>query len=333
MYPITKISALKNTENELRAVLDFHALWYNNQTTIEVNTSGSTGKPKQITIEKEYMLSSARATNKFFNLTENLTATISLSANNIAGMMMLVRVFDSKMKLIVTPTSTTFYEDIDQEIDFAALVPLQITQLIKSDKRDFFKCIIIGGAPISHSLEENIIISGLNCFATYGMTETLSHVALRQLSTRKEPFSALDGIDFTSENGQLVINAPRLGIANMKTNDVVELLDSKHFNWLGRVDFAINSGGKKFHPEIIEAKIKTIISCELIVFGQPHEQLGEQICLVVEAPTVDTIKLRMQLIEILDEHEIPRLIYFTPNFNYLNNLKIDRKETLINLKL
>jgi O-succinylbenzoic acid--CoA ligase len=333
MYPITKISALKNTENELRAVLDFHTMWYNEQTTINVNTSGSTGKPKSICIEKKHMLSSARATNRFFNLTEILTASISLSANNIAGMMMLVRVFDSKMKLIVTPTSTTFFEDIDEDIDFSALVPLQITQLIKSDKRDFFKCIIIGGAPISYSLEENIILSKLNCFASYGMTETLSHVALRKLSELKESFSALEGIDFNSENGQLVINAPRLGVNNMKTNDVVELLDSKHFNWLGRVDFVINSGGKKFHPEIIEAKIKTIISCELFIFGQPHEQLGEQICLVLEELNLDTIKLRIQLIKILEEHEMPRLIYFAPKFNYLHNLKIDRKKTLINLKL
>jgi O-succinylbenzoic acid--CoA ligase len=333
MYPITKISALKNTENELRAVLDFHTMWYNSDTTINVNTSGSTGKPKSISIEKKHMLSSARATNSYFNLTDTLTACISLSANNIAGMMMLVRVFDSNMKLIVTPTSTTFYEDIDQVIDFAALVPLQITQLIKSDKRDFFKCIIIGGAPISHSLEENILATGLNCFATYGMTETLSHVAVRKLSKLKEPFSALDGIDFTSENGQLVINAPRLGVANMKTNDAVALLDSKHFNWLGRVDFVINSGGKKFHPEIIEAKIKTIFSCELFIFAQPHEQLGEQICLVLEEATLDLVKLKMQLSEILEEHEMPRLIYFTQNFNYFSNLKIDRKNTLTNLKL
>lgn len=305
--------------------------WLDQNPFIEVNTSGSTGKPKQILIEKNRMLQSAAMTANYFQFKKPQTALLCLPVDYIAGKMMIVRAFFSQLDLICTQPSSNPFAELDKKhIDFAPLIPMQLQEVTSTD---IIRKILLGGAPLNPVLEERIQTFSSDIFQGYGMTETLSHVAIRRVngSGKSNVYNALEGIYFETDHLDcLVIHAPFLNKA-VTTNDVVELLNDHSFLWKGRRDYVINSGGIKLFPEEIEKKLFSFIKEQFFIAGIPDTKFGEKVHLFIESEPYEKNKLSAlneKMIDGLEQYEKPRDIIFLKKFVYTENGKINRKETI-----
>ncbi len=304
--------------------------WHSDTDEIIVKTSGSTSTPKTIILSKSYMKASAIATGRFLNLNTGETALLCLSSDTIGGKMMIVRAIVLELELIVSDVNSFPLEEVNEKITFAAMVPMQVTSSLESssDKLGAIEKLIIGGAPVSDNLKEKL--QSLECIAyhTFGMTETISHIAMRKLNHPSEDyFTTLPGITIeTTPNDCLMIKAPLLGIEQLITNDIVEIDGSQKFKWLGRSDFVVNSGGIKLHPEQIESTLSAFITSPFFVSGITDERLGEKLILNIEA--LNTTLEKKILVEALDTIKSPKEIHLYPKFRYTRSGKIDRVSTL-----
>ena len=320
-------------------VISFLKEWQSDSTKVPVQTSGSTGIPKVFEIEKSKMLNSARMTCNFLNLKEGDAALLCLPVEYISGKMMVVRALERKLKLSVATPSAKPVQNLDVTIDFCAMSPLQVENSLH--KIHFIKNLIIGGAQVSQSLKNKISQSlkdkntETTVYETYGMSETLSHIALKQIyPVSEEYFSVFKGIEIAlDERRCLKISAPALHPEILQTNDLVELKDDRHFKFLGRIDNVINSGGLKIHPEELESLLHRYIPREAAFLGVNDEKLGQKLVLVIEGD--QTKDLTSQLDEALKEAEktfsknhLPKTIHFIPVFPRIPNGKLNRKELL-----
>lgn len=309
------------TEKEIRSFLSH---WTQNE-SFSVKTSGSTGERKSIRIEKEFAEASARKTLDFLKLKNGDKALLCLSADTIAGKMMIIRALIGDLKLIVTDPSSNPLEVVKDEenIDFAAMVPLQVSKSIEDNlsKLRGIKNLIIGGAPISGSLKDKIITEEISAYQTFGMTETISHVAMRKIGKDNSPFIAMPNTLFSAgRDSNLIVDSPDIGVHQLETNDIVELLNEHEFRWIGRKDRIINSGGIKLSPEEIESKI--IADHEFFFDALPDEHLGQKLILCVLGGDFD-----FNLFKALSKYEKPKEIYYFNEFIYTPSDKIDRIKT------
>jgi O-succinylbenzoic acid--CoA ligase len=265
-----------------------------------------------------------------------MTSLVCLDVNFIAGKMMIVRSLIAGMKMIIVEPTANPLENIPiTKIDFAALVPYQLDAILASPQRSQLNeigKIILGGASVSHQLLRKIESLKTECYATFGMTETLSHIALQKLTghERQDFFEVLDGINISVDSRQcLVINAGYLE-GTVVTNDIVEMIDAKRFRWLGRFDNVINSGGVKVMPEKIEKEIARYLDNEFFVAAVPHEQLGQQVVLVVEGmiPEMQEEELLNSLKKTLTRYEVPKQILYADEFIKTQTQKINRSASL-----
>lgn len=324
----------QSSENNINKIGVFIREWLTDSSTIQVQTSGSTGNPKIIEVEKKQLLASAKMTAKYFDFKPNQTALLALPMDYIAGKMMLVRALYSELNLICIEPTLQPFEQLanDCEIDFAPLTPMQLNNV---NDTKLVKTILLGGGSISLELEEKIQSLNAAVYHSYGMTETLSHIAIRSINgnTKSSVFSALEGVVFNvDQRNCLVIDVPFLE-KKLITNDVVELIDNKHFIWKGRIDFVINSGGIKLFPEAIEMKISSIIQQPFFIAAMPDAILGEKVGLFVEAKQQDTTKWIEQFKEVLSKYEMPKSIYFCTNFERTISGKIKRQATINKIKI
>ncbi|MDE6175944.1 MAG: AMP-binding protein [Paramuribaculum sp.] len=268
---------------ELEAFLDE---WFSPSPTIEAHTSGSTGDPKLIRLLKEDMRISARSTCRSFGLNRESVMALPLSVGYIAGKMMVVRAIESGATLFVeSPSSLPLVTlPADTIVDLVAVVPAQLPGLLGDGlKRVKVKAMIVGGAPVDAAAEHLVLASGIEAFATYGMTETCSNVALRRFGT--EFYRANPGFRFTSDSrGCLVVESEAMSFGSLTTNDIVELGDdSLSFRWIGRADNIINSGGIKVSPEEVERAIGDLIpQGRFYITSRPSLRWGEEVVGVVE---------------------------------------------------
>jgi O-succinylbenzoic acid--CoA ligase len=326
-----------------RATFSFIRDWLSDQTTFEIQTSGSTGTPKKILLTREQMLASARMTEQALSLKAGYTALVCLHTQYIAGRMMLVRCFATGMRIVVTEPVANPLANLPEDIaiDFTALVPYQLYAILSSPQAirlNRIRCAIIGGAPLN--LETINELHAYSCifYATYGMTETISHIALQTLNgiNASAVFRALPGIALAiDERGCLTINAPHLP-EKIITNDIVELRDSHEFIWLGRWDNVINSGGVKIIPEHLESRMmNTLYECGILtsffVASVPDKKLGEKITLILEGEELAEEKkyiILKELKQTFSSYEIPKSVITLPKFLYTNTDKIDRRKTI-----
>lgn len=315
--------------------------WYSPQKTVKVQTSGSTGTPKILDIEKEKMLHSAKMTCDFLGLNENHSALLCLPLEYISGKMMVVRALQTNMTLHISEPSITPLENLDFSIDFCAMTPLQVEHSL--DKLPLIKNLIIGGATVSESLKKKIYQNlehkniNMRIFETYGMSETLSHIALKEIFPNKKPyFETLNNIEISQdERGCLSIFAPKLNNETLKTNDLVEIKSKKEFRFLGRVDNIINSGGAKIFPEELESFIKTHIENEAVLVGTPDEILGEKLILVLEGIDNESIINKILNLKFEKSFHKPKKIFFVEKIPRTPNGKVDRltlKKTIFRIK-
>lgn len=296
------------------SVGSFLEQWVDFEPWIAVSTSGSTGVPKQIKLEKSRMIKSAEATGAYFKLGPGTTALLCLSADFIAGKMMLVRAMVLGWDLHVVAPDKDALTQYDNAYDFVALVPYQLDYSLPALTK--VRKLIVGGSPVSEQLLEKIQEVDTEIFATYGMTETITHVAVRRLNgfARSELYTALPGVHFESDDkGQLIIHAPQISQEVIRTNDQVKLASATSFQWLGRSDAVINSGGVKIYPEWVEQKLSRFIDNRLIVTSEPDPALGERLILVIESRSTDLPGLE-QALNNLGKFERPKKIYTLSHF-------------------
>ena len=300
--------------------------WFSDSKFMKLQTSGSTGTPKILDVEKDKMLNSAKMTCDFLGLKEGNTALLCLPTEYIWGKMMLVRAIERRMKLLIQTPSLFPLENITKEIDFCAMTPLQVQNSL--DKIHYIKKLIIGGASISESLKQQLIQKNpqTKIYETYGMSETLSHIALKSISPKREEyFRILDGIKISQDQrGCLVINAPKLNNKTLITNDLIKLKNKREFKFLGRIDNIINSGGIKISPENLEDWIKKFIPNELVFIGIPDINLGEKLVLVLEGK--EDLNLKSHILQLPFEKKYlkPKEIIFIEKIPRTPNNKIDR---------
>lgn len=319
-------------ENEFEEkVISFLQDWFSGSETVSVQTSGSTGTPKILEIEKQKMLNSAKMTCDFLGLKEGNSALLCLPVQYISGKMMLVRAIERKLKIIISEPSSA--PEISQNIDFCAMTPLQVQNSL--NKIHLVKNLIIGGATVSEKLKSQLTSSihhptSNKIYETYGMSETLSHIALKKISPiQEEFFTILNDVEISVDDRNcLKIFAPKLNPEILQTNDIVELLNEKQFRFLGRFDNVINSGGVKIFAEELENLVKKSIDRDLVFLGKPDETLGEKLVLVIEGDKTDEIIHHLSLITYNNRFHIPKEILFLNEFPRAENGKILRKELL-----
>ena len=294
--------------------------WLNNESFVFVQTSGSTGKPKKIVLQKTAMMASAKATGTFFNLQPKNTALLCLSADYIAGKMMLVRAITLGLHLdAVEPNSNPLEY---KKYDFVAMVPMQVANSL--DKLHLVETLLIGGTKVSYQLAESILKTNCKAFESYGMTETISHVAIKQIGAK--PFTILPNVSISvDERNCLVIEALELSPNKISTNDIVEILNETQFILKGRIDNVINSGGVKIFPEEVEEKLAKYISTPFFVASLLDEKFGEKVILVLEG---NTFEIENVIFSELSKFQIPKEIVFIDKFVETETNKINRRKTL-----
>jgi O-succinylbenzoic acid--CoA ligase len=320
-----------NTSEAIKADVEaFLRAWNDSNDHVTVHTSGSTGKPNQLSIKKRDMIISAKRTLDFLSIPKGSVATLCLSPSTIGGKMMIVRAIVGEMTLLVGQVTSLPLSNNEETSDLIAMVPLQLSETLISSPEKLFnhRNILIGGGPVSNSTIELLKKNRLTVWHTYGMTETISHVAMRRIGLeQEESFHALPGIDFTTNDGKLVIHYPAIGIQELQTNDLVELISPTSFNYIGRADFIINSGGIKFNPEELEDIIHSQIPVAFFIAGIKDEKLGEKLILVLESPTPFNISVD-ELKSLLPKHAVPKELFFVKEFIRTASGKIDRVQSL-----
>ena len=316
------------------AIYHFLKNWYDDSDFILSQTSGSTGKPKGIQLAKASMRNSARMTNQFFGLTDDKTALLCLPASYIAGKMMLVRALVGGFNLITVEPSANPFLNLQTPIDFTAITPYQLFHSAESLHSKLVQKIIVGGGPVTNKLEKLASEIPSALYETYGMTETCSHIALRRFNgaEKSDFFTILNGVNIHKDEREcLVITAPHLLDDEIKTNDIVELIDPKSFRWLGRADAVINSGGIKIHPEQVEKKLDGIIPTSYFITSLPDELLENKVVLVIESDTYSSEKELSLINEFgikLGKYELPKQILYIPEFVYSESNKVLKIDTL-----
>ncbi|MDT0675945.1 AMP-binding protein [Autumnicola musiva] len=329
-------SYIKEGEVFEEKVGSFLLEWLKPSAHIKSRTSGSTGKPKEIKLKKEHMINSAMATSKFFDLPEKTTALLCLPANYIAGKMMLVRAMVLGWQLDMIPPSSTPLDHVFKRYDFCAMTPFQLDNSV--GRLHLIKKLIVGGGAVSYRIKDMVRDLETKVYETYGMTETVTHIAARRLNPVKRKdeersFKVLPNINISkNERGCLVIKAPKISDVVVVTNDIVDIITYKKFEWKGRIDNVINSGGIKIYPEEVEKKISPVIHQRFFITSLPDDSLGNKLVLFVESDfseeTLELLKKNIAELDTLDKYEIPKKIYLIEKFEETSSGKIHRENTV-----
>lgn len=251
-------------------------------------TSGTTGDPKVYELDRMAMLHSAKMTLSFFGLTLENTALLCLPVDYIAGKMMVVRAFAGNLRLVTTEPSGNPLNNLNQPVDFAAMVPLQVFEALKTPEKlnETIGTLLIGGGEISETLRNKIRqLDKVQVYESFAMTETLTHFAVRRLNGPGEDplFRTLDGVAIGSDDrGCLTVSVEGITRSTVQTNDLVRIHSPGAFEWLGRYDNIIKTGGIKVIPERIEKLVKELTGREAVIVPLPDNRLGKRLVLVLE---------------------------------------------------
>ncbi|WP_035557918.1 AMP-binding protein [Hymenobacter sp. IS2118] len=329
-------------------VLDFVRQWLTGTQEFTLTTSGSTGPPTPIVLRRRQLEASAARTGDFFDLGPGDRALVCLNCEYIGGMMMLVRGLERNMHLTIVEPQANPFELVaaDAAFDFAAFVPLQLKAVLAAGhaaRLNKMRTLLVGGAPADATLTQELQPLSPAVWLTYGMTETCSHIALRRLNgpQASPSFRVLPGIAAgQDERGCLTLRGDVTDDQLIVTNDQVRLLDAHTFEWLGRADFVINSGGVKVPAEKVELVLDVALAeigepRRCFVAGQPDARLGQAVTAFIEGPALGpdvAAQLHTLLTARLSRYEQPRQLHYVPEFKSTATGKLDRAGTLRELK-
>ena len=322
---------------------DFLSEWNNDSDRVLVHTSGSTGKPKPMMVEKKRMLNSARITCDFLGLKPGDTALLCMSLDYIAGKMVVVRSIERHLHLISVspsghPLKDVNLKEVNGEITFAAMVPMQVYNTLQVPEERERLChirhLIIGGGAIDATLEQELrsLPGNIAIWSTYGMTETLSHIALRRINGAEasEWYQPFDSVKISqTDEGCLVIDAPLVCAETLVTNDIVEIepciynkvenhnkVEKLRFRIKGRKDNVICSGGIKIQIEEVEEFLKPHLEKPFMLAKKKDEKFGEIAVLLSEDKEIKTVEATIR--RLLSDHK-----YWIPReFRYVEHLPL-----------
>jgi O-succinylbenzoic acid--CoA ligase len=289
------------------------------------------------------MEASAAATGAFFGTSTPGHLLCCLNPAFIAGKMMLVRALVWDCPITLVEPSANPLLSLAEQFTFVALVPLQVEAALAEEKsRKLLQSIphvLIGGAALPHKTQQGLVQQGIRAWQSFGMTESVSHIALAKIGEGELVYQALPGVAIgINEKHCLWIQSPMSGTERIQTNDTIELRSKNTFAWLGRADFVVNSGGIKLFPEQLERRIAPLLEeicpgSAYFLFGENDSRLGEQLVLYVEGTREETKRLSLEvgLGQILGKYEVPKKIYFKPAFAYTPTRKINRHATAASL--
>ena len=286
-----------DTEFE-RKVKAFIAEWNNTDERVLVHTSGSTGKPRPMWASKRQMMNSARMTCDFLHLQPDDTALLCLPVEYIAGKMMVVRAMVRQLRLVTVSPQSHPLASLDTAPTFAAMVPMQVAASM-DNAHDLMllrniRHLIIGGGAIDPAMEARLKDFPHDVWSTYGMTETLSHIALRKLNGRDADnyYTPFDHVNITTDHrGCLVVDAPMVSDSRLVTNDLVEIhADGRRFRIIGRVDNVIVSGGVKIHIEEVEERLQGRVGLPFVITKRHDERLGEMVVMLVQSTQTEAVR-------------------------------------------
>lgn len=309
--------------------------WFDDSPYLVVNTSGSTGKPKPISVNKEMMMHSALNTCRTLGLSAGDTALLCMPLDYIAGKMMVVRALVASLKLVICQPDGHPLANITEPLRFAAMIPLQIYNSMQNESENRqlqqIDIVIIGGGAIDEQMETRLHNYPNRIYSTYGMTETLSHIALRRINGEKasrsyHPFPSVRL--FLSEEGTLVIDAPDVCEKRLYTNDIAELHPDGSFTIIGRKDNIINSGGIKLQTEKLEEEIRTFLTIPFAVTAVPDPKFGEKVVLLLEKNNlpITTPEIEKLIEKHLNKYHRPKQILITDKIPLTETGKISRNE-------
>jgi o-succinylbenzoate---CoA ligase len=312
-----------------KEIFRFIINWLSNTDHIIQVSSGTTGNPKTIRLPKKSMIQSAINTCRYLNLKKGDSSLLCMPVDYIAGKMMIVRSFVYHLNLNYIEPKSTPLIDPQTKYMFSAMVPLQINNLLTCPGDLPIQKLLIGGTEIHRELENKILYLSSEVYATYGMAETASHIALRRINggQAENTYKALPGVHlYLDTRGCLIVDADYLP-ERVQTNDLVEFTGQGKFRWIGRYDNLINSGGIKIVPEEVESLIlsKTLLHC--VAVGVPDQKLGQKLVLVFEQDEIpDSFPtLHSDLENFLPRHWRPKDMIVIKQFPRNSALKIDRK--------
>ncbi|WP_235299648.1 AMP-binding protein [Portibacter marinus] len=299
--------------------------WVSGEDFIEIKTSGSTGQPKTIRLSKSKIEASARMSLEYFDLKKGEQVLLALPTNKIGGFMLAIRAIIGGLKVLeVVPKLNPLSEIvIKEEIAFCSLTPAQLNAILidehASTQLRKVKKVLLGGSDISPHTLAQIEKLPNTFYHSYGMTETISHVAVKNLSEKQDFFHALRGVSFAvQKDSRLFIHASKILDEPLLTNDLAIIEGSKKMKWIGRSDHVINSGGVKLIVEEIEKKIRTHYPGEFYLTKESHPILGEQLVMVAKE------NIAAEIFKSLSKLEIPKSIFVTSEFQYSENGKLLR---------
>lgn len=308
--------------------LQFLQRWENNL-NFSIHSSGTTGDPQLHTFEKDQLIQSAQGSITALDLKYQTRALLCLPLTSVGGLMLMARSLVANFDLFLTTPTSRPLQGLSVSVDFMAMVPTQLQQSLTHDLQQLKKIskILVGGGALSAEQLLACQEAQLEVWQSYGMTETLSHVALRKVSPTETPyFEALPGITFSQENDCLRIHYPALSKSSLLTKDLVQLHNATQFTWLGRADNAINSGGVKVIPEILESKLAPYISVPFFVTGLEDTKWGQLVAIVLEAHTAPDLHFLNTMA--LSAAERPKRFAILPHFDRTETQKI-RRETVL----
>jgi len=321
---------------------NFLSEWNNDSDRVLVHTSGSTGKPKLMMVEKKRMLNSARITCDFLGLKPGDSALLCMSLDYIAGKMVVVRSIERHLHLISVPPSGHPLKDVNKEITFAAMVPMQVYNTLQVPEERERLChirhLIIGGGAIDAALEKELksFPGNIAIWSTYGMTETLSHIALRRINgdEASEWYQPFDSVHISqTEEGCLVIDAPQVCAETLVTNDIVEIepyiynkVEKLRFRIKGRKDNVICSGGIKIQIEEVETLLKPHLEKPFMLAKKKDGKFGEIAVLLSEDEDIKRVEATVRRL-LSDESEKSsdhkKYKYWIPKeFRYVEHLPL-----------
>jgi len=347
-YSLNHLDDLVNQAPFFESGVFFIYQWFSDTDIFSFKSSGSTGVAKTIAISRNQILKSIVLTENALKLKKTDRALVCLAPEYVATKMMLARCLVLDMDILLVAPSSNPLEDLskNEQINFVSFVPMQVQQIIDSgysERLSKINNVLIGGAHVSDALEETLKLFQNNIYHTYGMTETVSHIALRKLSDggNSRYFKCLEGIQITTNiDGCLIIKGSITNDEQVVTKDLVEIKNENQFIWQGRQDNLVNSGGVKIIPEQIESLLKTIfkeaeITNEFFISGIQDSKLGQKLILVLEGtpPQSDHENLiKTSIKKAFSKYHVPKQTIYLEQFKRTNSGKVKRGETLKYIK-
>ena len=260
--------------------------------------------------------------------------------------MMAVRAWVGGLDLLLREPSGHPLAEVTEPIRFAAMIPMQVYNSLQVEEERqrlaSIEILIIGGGPVDAALEQALQALPGRIYSTYGRTETLSHIALRQLNGPEASayYTPLPGVSLSlSEAGTLVVDAPGVSDQTLVTNDCAELLPDGRFAILGRRDNVIVSGGVKLHIEQMEEGLHAFWQEGFAVTSVPDVKFGEAVVWLL-TPALYACwqdeSFRSSLQAVIPRYEWPKQIVVVEAIPLTETGKINRaacKELALKLRI